>query len=139
MRDFSEWALFFCKADSTDAVLILLQQSESLSAQSNEILTAVIQGARKEEGPIEVQLAALQALFNSLEFVKSNFEREGERNYIMQVVCEATQSPNIDIKVAAYECLVRIMQLYYDKMRFYMEQALFGVSTLSVPLSAIPC
>ena len=104
------------------------QQSESLSSQSNEILTAVIQGARKEEGPHEVQLAALQALFNSLEFVKSNFERDGERNYIMQVVCEATQSPNIDIKVAAYECLVRIMQLYYDKMRFYMEQALFGVS-----------
>ncbi|MCO5597925.1 hypothetical protein L7F22_052011 [Adiantum nelumboides] len=55
------------------------QQSESLSSQSNEILTAVIQGARKEEGPHEVQLAALQALFNSLEFVKSNFERDGER------------------------------------------------------------
>lgn len=105
-----------------------MQQSEALSSQSNEILTAVIQGARREEGPPEVQLAALQALYNSLEFVKANFEKDGERNYIMQVVCEATQSPTIDIKVAAYECLVRIMQLYYDKMRFYMEQALFGVS-----------
>jgi importin subunit beta-1 len=50
----------------------------------------------------------------------------------MQVVCEATQSPNIDIKVAAYECLVRIMQLYYDKMRFYMEQALFGLTVLGM-------
>lgn len=114
-----------------------MQQSESLSSQSNEILTAVIQGARKEGGPLEVQLAALQALFNSLEFVKSNFEREGERNYIMQVVCEATQSPNIDIKGAAYECLVRIMQLYYDKMRHYMEQALFGVS-FTICLVSIP-
>lgn len=60
--------------------------SDVLASQSNEILTAVIQGARKEEPAPEVQLAALQALFNSLEFVRANFEREGERNYIMQVV-----------------------------------------------------
>ncbi|KAJ1031485.1 hypothetical protein NDA13_001878 [Ustilago tritici] len=106
--------------------------SDVLAAQSNEILTAVIQGARKEEPAPEVQLAALQALFNSLEFVRANFEREGERNYIMQVVCEATQSPNMPVKVAAYECLVRIMQLYYDKMRFYMEQALFGLTVLGM-------
>ncbi|PWY98805.1 putative karyopherin beta-1 subunit [Testicularia cyperi] len=107
-------------------------QSDVLTAQSNEILTAVIQGARKEEQSPEVQLAALQALFNSLEFVRANFEREGERNYIMQVVCEATQSPNMPVKVAAYECLVRVMQLFYDKMRFYMEQALFGLTVLGM-------
>lgn len=103
-----------------------------LSAQSNEILTAVIQGARKEETSPEVQLAALHALLNSLEFVRSNFEREGERNFIMQVVCEATQSAHVPVKVAAFENLVRIMQLYYDKMRFYMEQALFGLTILGM-------
>jgi importin subunit beta-1 len=59
--------------------------------------------------------------------VRENFEREGERNYIMQVVCEATQNPNVLVQVGAFECLVRIMNLYYDKMAFYMEQALFGV------------
>lgn len=75
-----------------------------------------------------MQLAALHALLNSLEFIRANFEREGERNYIMQVVCESTQAQNSDVQVAGYECLVKIMQLYYDKMRFYMEKALFGVS-----------
>jgi hypothetical protein len=59
--------------------------------------------------------------------VRENMEREGERNYIMQVVCEATQSQSIPVVVGAFECLVKIMQLYYDKMGFYMEQALFGV------------
>ena len=54
--------------------------------------------------------------------------RQGERNYIMQVVCEATQNASTPVVVGAFECLVRIMQLYYDKMGFYMEQALFGVS-----------
>lgn len=45
----------------------------------------------------------------------------------MQIVCEATQSQSSDVQVAAYACLVRVMQLYYDKMKFYMERALFGV------------
>lgn len=45
----------------------------------------------------------------------------------MQVVCEATQSPSIQVQVGAFEALVRIMTLYYEKMGFYMERALFGV------------
>lgn len=55
---------------------------------------------------------------------------QGERNFLMQVVCEATQNNSIDVQVSAFECLVRIMGLYYDKMNFYMERALFGVSLL---------
>ena len=46
----------------------------------------------------------------------------------MQVVCEATQSGAIPVQVGAFECLVKIMSLYYDKMSYYMERALFGVS-----------
>ena len=46
----------------------------------------------------------------------------------MQEVCEATQSQSEDVQVGAYQCLVRIMSLYYEKMSFYMERALFGVS-----------
>jgi importin subunit beta-1 len=49
---------------------------EILSARSNEILTAVVQGARKEEPSMEVQGAAIHALYNSLEFIRDNFERE---------------------------------------------------------------
>lgn len=71
--------------------------------------------------------------------MRDNFDREGERNYIMQVVCEATQSASIPVVVGAYECLVRIMQLYYDKMGFYMEQALFGVRFLPPSLHPSSC
>lgn len=99
-----------------------------LASQSNDILTAVVQGARKEEPNQDVRLAAIKALINSLDFIKENFEREGERNFIMQVVCEATQSESSDVQVSAFECLVRIMQTYYDKMRLYMEKALFGLT-----------
>jgi importin subunit beta-1 len=48
----------------------------------------------------------------------------------MQVVCEATQSPSVQVQAMAFECLVRIMTLYYSKMAYYMERALFGVDIL---------
>lgn len=100
----------------------------SLATSSNSILTAVVQGARKEEPNNNVRAAAMTALGDSLEFVRSNFENEGERNYIMQVVCEATQASDNTVQQGAYGCLNRIMGLYYDKMSFYMERALFGLT-----------
>ncbi|KAF8754140.1 ribosomal protein import innucleus [Rhizoctonia solani] len=86
----------------------------------------------REEPSPEVQGAAITALLNSLEFIRDNFEREGERNYLMQVVCEATQSENHPVQVGAFECLVKIMSLYYDKMGFYMERALFGLTVVGM-------
>lgn len=47
-----------------------------MSQRSNEILTAVVHGARKDEPSSDVQLAAITALKNSLDFVRDNFERE---------------------------------------------------------------
>ncbi|KAF2396283.1 ARM repeat-containing protein [Trichodelitschia bisporula] len=112
---------YICEAEDQDL-------RESLAAHSNAILTAVIQGARKEEQNDDVRNAAITALSDSLEFVRSNFENEGERNYIMQVICEATQADDSRIQQGAYGCLNRIMSLYYDKMKFYMEKALFGLT-----------
>ncbi|KAL8664050.1 MAG: hypothetical protein Q9202_003342 [Teloschistes flavicans] len=116
---------YICESD--DAEL-----RDSLVQHSNAILTAVVQGARKEETNLDVRYAAIVALSDSLEFVRTNFENEGERNYIMQVICEATQSGDSRIESGAYGCLNRIMGLYYDKMRFYMEKALFGLTILGM-------
>ena len=52
---------------------------------------------------------------------------QNERNYIMTVVFDCTQSKNDQICVGAFECLVKIMQLYYDKMPMYMEKGLYQV------------
>jgi len=112
---------FVCETDEQDL-------RDSLAQHSNAILTAVVQGARKEEPNAEIRNAAITALGDSLEFVRTNFENEGERNYIMQVICEATQADDNRIQQGAYGCLNRIMGLYYEKMRFYMEKALFGLT-----------
>lgn len=54
----------------------LFQDPEQLQDKSNEILTAIIQGMRKEEPSNNVKLAATNALLNSLEFTKANFDKE---------------------------------------------------------------
>lgn len=102
--------------------------AEVLEPQSNAILTAIIHGMRKTEPSNHVRLAATNALLNSLEFTKANFEKESERNFIMEVVCEATQSPEVQISVAALQCLVKVMTLYYQYMEPYMAQALFPIT-----------
>lgn len=116
---------FVCESEDPDL-------RESLTAHSNAILTAVVQGARKEEPNNDVRNAAITALSDAIEFVRSNFENEGERNYIMQVICEATQSTDVRIQSGAFGCLNRIMSIYYEKMRFYMEKALFGLTILGM-------
>lgn len=50
----------------------------------------------------------------------------------MQVVCEATQSLDTQVRVAALQCLVKIMSLYYQYMEQYMGPALFAVSICKI-------
>lgn len=49
----------------------------------------------------------------------------------MKVVCDGAtlhNNPSVDLQVTSYECLNRIMQLYYDTMDNYMSSSLFNVS-----------
>lgn len=62
-----------------------------------------------------------------------------ERNYLMGVVCETTQSTDIQIRVAALQCLVKIMSLYYQYMEPYMAQALFPVNLSQFDLKTLKC
>ncbi|GMF03347.1 unnamed protein product [Ambrosiozyma monospora] len=99
-----------------------------IAAQSNGILIAIVQGAQSSEPSTIVRKTAINALVNSLEFIAGNFEREGERNYIMQVVCEATTDKDAELQALAYGALARIMSLYYTYMGVYMEKALYGLT-----------
>ncbi|CAI9774196.1 unnamed protein product [Fraxinus pennsylvanica] len=99
--------------------------------QVNKILTAVVQGMKANEGNNEVILSATQALYNALGFAQANFSNDMERNYIMRVVCEATLSPEVKIRQAAFECLVSIGSIYYEKLALYI-QDIFNVTSKAV-------
>ncbi|KAF7247131.1 hypothetical protein EG68_10150 [Paragonimus skrjabini miyazakii] len=128
-----------CKHSTLETIGYICQDIEPsiLVNQSNAILTAIVCGMKKEEPSDNVRLAATNALLNSLEFTKHNFDVDNERNYIMQVVCESTQSTQAQIRVAALQCLVKIMSLYYGYMETYMKQALFAI-TLDAMKDSIP-
>lgn len=68
---------------------------------------------------------------NKCRFIKPAF-LQNERHLIMQVVCEATQSTDTQVRVASLQCLVKIMSLYYHYMETYMGPALFAVSFVAV-------
>lgn len=70
----TEYCLWSC--DQVLSCIALLQESDVLAKQSNEILTAIVHGMRKDEPSDYVRLAATNALLNSLEFTKANFEVE---------------------------------------------------------------
>lgn len=89
--------------------------------QVNNVLTAVVQGTAQQEDK-HVRLAAITALFNALEFAHTNFENDGERDYLMQVICQCTTDAMVQIRERSFECLVRIAALHYDKLRPYMQE-----------------
>ncbi|PKA67275.1 Transportin-1 [Apostasia shenzhenica] len=99
--------------------------------QVNAVLTAVVQGMTGAQGNCEVRLAAVKSLYNALDFAQSNFENEMERNYIMKVVCEAAVSNELEIRQAAFECLVSIASMYYEILGPYME-TLFSLTANAV-------
>lgn len=81
--------------------------SNILKPQSNVILSAIIQGMLMKSSN-HTQLTASNTLLNFLDSIKAHFEEEWERSLIMQVVCDIIQSPEVIIRVAALQCLVKI-------------------------------
>jgi len=100
---------------------------DNITEYVNTILTAVVQGGVPEVTNIDVKTAAIKALLASLEFVRANFNIEQERNFIIESDLEATRVPSVTLKTLAFECLVKVADLYYDKLPAYM-QAIFTVT-----------
>eukprot|EP00026_Physarum_polycephalum_P002142 Phypoly_transcript_02146.p1 GENE.Phypoly_transcript_02146~~Phypoly_transcript_02146.p1 ORF type:complete len:854 (+),score=127.98 Phypoly_transcript_02146:100-2661(+) len=102
-----------------------------VAGKTNEILTAIVKNMLEEETNFDVKYAATKALESALEFANENFKIEAERDFILKVVCAATCSPSEQLKVAGYECLVKIASLYYVYLPTYM-QTLFGLTLESI-------
>ncbi|CDI79526.1 importin subunit beta-1, putative [Eimeria praecox] len=96
------------------------EPSDVLSEERcNVVLTAVVHGIKDSDPQLKV--AALRALYHALIFAKENFNRKGERDYIIGSVVEAGGATNPSpVQVAAFECIVQIAQEYYPSLEAYM-------------------
>jgi importin subunit beta-1 len=99
--------------------------------QTNEILTAIVDGI-KTGRPEPTRLAAVKALQNSLDFCSENFAREVERNMLMTVVCEATQSTDSRVRSASFECVCRVAELYYEHLNQGYMDALYPMTVNAI-------
>lgn len=99
--------------------------------QVNSVLTAVVQGMTLVDQTCDVRLAATRALCNALDFAQTNFDNEMERDYIMKVVFEAAVSKEVEIRQAAFECLVSISSSYYGVLEPYM-QTIFNLTANAI-------
>ncbi|KAK8617296.1 hypothetical protein V6N13_080213 [Hibiscus sabdariffa] len=108
-----------------------ISHEDLVQDEVNAVLTAVVQGMNLADHGPEVRLAATKALYNALEFAQTNFENEMERNYIMKVVCDTAMSKEVEIRQAAFECLVAIASAYYEVLEPYM-QTLFQLTSNAV-------
>lgn len=100
----------------------------ALAEQSNQILTAVVQGMSYNGGPnsdeksvSSVRLASTVALNNTLEFARAQFEVPVERSAIINTLCETARSGYENVRQAAFEGLVKVSENYYDKLPEYMQ------------------
>lgn len=99
-----------------------ISHEDLVQDEVNSVLTAVVQGMNVSEQSPEVRLAATKALLNALDFARTNFENEMERNYIMKVTCDAALAKETEIRQAAFECLVSIASTYYEVLEPYMQR-----------------
>lgn len=70
--------------------------------QSNQILTCIVDGMRSDR-PSSIRAAAARALINSLDFTRSNFESQQERDVIMQV-CMYVSMYIVLVGLSPYYC-----------------------------------
>jgi importin subunit beta-1 len=103
-----------------------LQQEEV-----NVVLGKVVEHMKIDIDP-SLQYAACTAMLNMLEFAEKNFDIPNDRNLIMQACCqEANNGSTAEIRSRAYESLVKIVSIYYSKMKEYM-QTLFDITMMTI-------
>mmetsp|Transcript_9239 Transcript_9239/g.22616 ORF Transcript_9239/g.22616 Transcript_9239/m.22616 type:complete len:670 (+) Transcript_9239:1-2010(+) len=67
-----------------------------------------------------MRYSALQALKNSLLFIRKNMDNKQERDFILSAICEACNNPVHKIKTLAFQCLDTIAEYYYEYLQDYM-------------------
>jgi len=99
-----------------------------LQVYNNQILTLLVSVLRNNGISVGTKIDSINALHSSLSFAESNFARRHERDQLMQIICECTQSTNIDLQVASLQCLNKAISLYYLLMEEYLPAILIHIA-----------
>ena len=85
----------------------------------DSMLTTIVDAVQPGR-PDDVRFSALQALKNSLLFVRKNMDNKQERDFIMNAICEACRNQQARIRALAFSCLDTVTEYYYEVLQDYM-------------------
>lgn len=108
---------------------------DSLQSSSNLILTAIATGMDSAETNVDIKLAATTCLVNAIDFIKTNMATDADREMIMKMVFSVTSSPDMQVRVQAYQCIVQIASSYYKYLSAYMG-TIFTLTTAAIQKEA---
>ncbi|XP_015775244.1 PREDICTED: importin subunit beta-1-like [Acropora digitifera] len=94
-----------------------------ITGRSRKIQAAIVLGGMINRN-INIKLTAFSAFSRSLKVLERHFNVKTERDIMMEIVCQATQSDEIQVRVIALQNLVKIMNCYYQHMEHYMDNVL---------------
>ena len=105
--------------------------NELSSETIDKMLTSIV-SCIHDSKPDELRLAALQALKNSLLFVRKNMNVKEERDFIMNnAIMGATRATNEELRSLAFGCLDQVADLYYENLKDYMTE-IFQLTTNAI-------
>lgn len=67
-------------------------------------------------------------MYGALSIVSRNFEHDQQRDYIMQIICNACNDQDPVIQSNALRSLVKTAELYYEFLNETYMQAIWSVS-----------
>jgi len=115
-------------AESED---MLEQEVPKLAEETvDNMLTTIVEAVQPNKTDA-MRFAALQALKNSLTFVRKNMEVKSEGDFILKAICEATSSGDPRVRGLAYACMDQFAELHYEKLQDYMP-SIFNLTTEAI-------
>jgi len=109
----------------------MLEDVPKLAEDTVDSMLTTIVDAVQPNKTDAMRFAALQALKNSLTFVRKNMEVKSERDFILKAICEATGSGDANVRGLAYACMDLLAELHYDKLQDYMP-SIFNLTTEAI-------
>jgi len=95
----------------------------------NFVLTAIVDAMSRKDP--QIALRGCIAMYDTLDFFQANFNRRKESDIIMKQICVNAQSSDAAVRQRAYQCVWKVAELYYDKLKPYMQE-LFRLTMKSV-------
>ena len=109
----------------------LIGNIPELDTQTVDRMLTTIVNAMQPDKSAEMRFFALQALKNSLLFIRKNMDTTQERDYIMSAICQACENEQAKVRNLAFQCLDTICECYYEHLGEYMTR-IYQLTTQSI-------